>query len=261
MDPIPSKHFVLVHGACHGAWCWYKLLPLLKSAGHRVTALELAASGVDPRQAMDLQSVSDYFQPLTDFMAALPADEKVILVGHSFGGQAVALAMEMFPGRVSVAVFVNANVPGPDLDVTAIRNEFSKRRGPQLDSIYTYDNGPNEPPTTFTFGPLYLSSRLYQLSPIEDSTLASLLVRPLRLFSSEDMAKVIIATRENFGSVKKICIISEDDLVIPKDFQLWMVERNPMDEVRDMQGSDHMMMISKPNQLSDHLLDIAAKYH
>ncbi|KAL7240066.1 hypothetical protein ACSBR2_005848 [Camellia fascicularis] len=31
-------HFVLVHGACHGAWCWYKLKPLLESHGHKVTA-------------------------------------------------------------------------------------------------------------------------------------------------------------------------------------------------------------------------------
>lgn len=40
-----GKHFVLVHGLCHGAWCWYKLAPLLEAAGHRVTAVDLAASG------------------------------------------------------------------------------------------------------------------------------------------------------------------------------------------------------------------------
>lgn len=251
---------MLVHGACHGAWCWYKLATLLKSAGHIVTAVELAASGVDPRQAMDLQSVSDYFQPLTDLVADLPADEKLILVGHSLGGQAVAVAMEKFPGKISVAVFVNANVPGPDLDVTTVRNEFSKRRGSQLDIVYTFDNGPNEPPTTFTFGPLYLSSRLYQLSPIEDSTLASTLMRPVRLFSSEDIARNIIATKENFGSVKKVCLISENDLILSKDLQLWMVERNPMDEVREMKGADHMTMLSKPKELAKDLLDIAAKY-
>jgi hypothetical protein len=31
---------VLVHGLCHGAWCWYKAATALESAGHRVTALE-----------------------------------------------------------------------------------------------------------------------------------------------------------------------------------------------------------------------------
>ncbi|EXB63678.1 hypothetical protein L484_027021 [Morus notabilis] len=42
-DPAKiAKHFVLVHGSCHGGWSWYKLVPLLKSAGHAVTALDLA---------------------------------------------------------------------------------------------------------------------------------------------------------------------------------------------------------------------------
>ncbi|OVA10518.1 hypothetical protein BVC80_8985g55 [Macleaya cordata] len=44
-----KKHLVLVHGACHGAWCWYKLATLLRTAGHRVTALDLGASGDRPK--------------------------------------------------------------------------------------------------------------------------------------------------------------------------------------------------------------------
>ena len=55
----PPKHFVLVHGSCHGGWSWYKLVPLLKSAGHNVTAIYLAGSGVDPRQVSNLTSISD----------------------------------------------------------------------------------------------------------------------------------------------------------------------------------------------------------
>ncbi|KAK9036308.1 hypothetical protein V6N11_078314 [Hibiscus sabdariffa] len=29
-------HFVLIHGICHGAWCWYMLVSLLQSAGHSI---------------------------------------------------------------------------------------------------------------------------------------------------------------------------------------------------------------------------------
>ncbi|CAL1399574.1 unnamed protein product [Linum trigynum] len=53
--PIPGpnppggrRHFVLVHEACFGAWSWYKMLPLLASTGHNVTAIDLAASSIDP---------------------------------------------------------------------------------------------------------------------------------------------------------------------------------------------------------------------
>ncbi|KAL6211645.1 hypothetical protein ACLB2K_016868 [Fragaria x ananassa] len=62
-----KKHFVLVHGSCHGAWSWYKIVTLMRSSGHNVTALDLEASGVDPQQANDLHSISNYFKPLRDY--------------------------------------------------------------------------------------------------------------------------------------------------------------------------------------------------
>lgn len=107
-----GKHFVLVHGTCHGAWCWYKLVSLLKLTGnHRVTALDLAASGISPKQFNEVSSISDYVQPLMEFMASLPQDQKVILVGHSYAGLCISLAMESFPQKISVAVFLTAYLP------------------------------------------------------------------------------------------------------------------------------------------------------
>ncbi|KAL3526731.1 hypothetical protein ACH5RR_011387 [Cinchona calisaya] len=44
-------------------------------------------------------------------MASIPPDEKVILVGHSFGGFNIALAMNNYPKKISVAVFLNAFMP------------------------------------------------------------------------------------------------------------------------------------------------------
>ncbi|XP_059623862.1 methylesterase 10-like [Cornus florida] len=106
-----GKHFVLVHGSGHGAWCWYKLVTLLKSVGHRVTALDLAASGVDPRRPDEIASLFEYVQPLMDFMASLPHGERVVLVGHSYGGFCISLAMESFPEKISVAIFIAAFMP------------------------------------------------------------------------------------------------------------------------------------------------------
>lgn len=101
----------MVHGTCHGAWCWYKLLSLLKLAGHRATALDLGASGINPKQLNEVSSVSDYVQPLMDFMASLPQEEQVILVGHSYAGFCISLAMESFPRNILVAVFLTAYMP------------------------------------------------------------------------------------------------------------------------------------------------------
>ncbi|KAL2455892.1 Methylketone synthase Ib [Abeliophyllum distichum] len=108
-----ESHFVLVHTAGHGAWCWYKLVPLLRSSGHNVTALDLAASGINPKHVLEVPSISDYFRPLTELMASLPQHEKVIIIGHSYGGLAISHAMERFPEKISVAVFITALMPGP----------------------------------------------------------------------------------------------------------------------------------------------------
>lgn len=106
-----KKHFVLVHGAGHGAWCWYKVKPLLEASGHRVTALDMAASGINRKDIHEVYSIHEYSQPLLEMMAALPSNEKVILVGHSLGGFNLAVAMEEFPEKVSVAVFLTAFMP------------------------------------------------------------------------------------------------------------------------------------------------------
>lgn len=118
-----AKHFVLVHGACHGAWCWYKVSTLLKSAGHKVTMLDMAASGKHPKQVHELRSLSDYLEPLVEFMASLPPEERVILVGHSIGGLSISVAMERFPEKVSVAVFCAAFMPNPDISLTTVMEE------------------------------------------------------------------------------------------------------------------------------------------
>ena len=53
-------------------------------------------------------------------MEALPFHERVILVGHSYGGYAISQAMEYFPSKISVAVFATAFMPGPTLNYSTL---------------------------------------------------------------------------------------------------------------------------------------------
>ncbi|KAG8384457.1 hypothetical protein BUALT_Bualt04G0119800 [Buddleja alternifolia] len=108
---LVSWNSMIVHGACHGAWCWYKLKPLLEAVGHRVTALDLSASGIDSRNLHELRTLADYTQPLIELVASIPQEEKVVLIGHSFGGLSLGLVMDMFPRKISVAVFLAAFMP------------------------------------------------------------------------------------------------------------------------------------------------------
>ncbi|WVZ67525.1 hypothetical protein U9M48_016587 [Paspalum notatum var. saurae] len=128
-------HFVLVHGVCHGAWSWYKVATLLSSAGHRVTALDMAACGASPLRAEEVASFEEYSRPLLDAVAGLPPDEKAVLVGHSFGGQSLALAMERYPDRVAVAVFVSAAMPAAGKPMNNVFEQVTR------DCIVLMENG------------------------------------------------------------------------------------------------------------------------
>ncbi|XP_043695164.1 polyneuridine-aldehyde esterase-like isoform X3 [Telopea speciosissima] len=210
-----KKHFVLIHGACHGAWCWYKLETLLTSAGHSVTSLDLAASGINPKQVEDLHSIADYYEPLMAFMASLPQDEKVILVGHSYNGLSISVAMEKFPEKISVAVFISAIMPSPTNSVVKIEEE--------------------------------------------DLALATKLVRPIGFFGNQDMLKETAVSDRKYGSVSRVFILcdEEDDI---KESLKGMIAKYPPDEVKEIPGSDHMVMISKPQELCTYLQEIANRY-
>lgn len=111
MEKIPKKHFILVHGFCHGSWCWYKIINLLEKCGHKVTALDLGGCGINMKQLNEIDSIFDYIQPLMDLMISLSKDEKIILVSHSYGGLCISLAMEAFPHKISTGVFISAYMP------------------------------------------------------------------------------------------------------------------------------------------------------
>ncbi|KAA8547247.1 hypothetical protein F0562_003889 [Nyssa sinensis] len=255
-----ERHFVLVHGACHGAWCWYKVATLLRSAGHRVTALDLAASGIHPKRMAELRSVSDHFEPLTEFMESLPPDDRVVLVGHSMGGIAVSVAMERFPQKICVAIFVTAFMPGPNFNLPTLALEYNRRLDSYLDSEFRFEGGFDKPPTSILFGPEFLSAKLYNLSAPEDLTLATLLVKPVATFEEADVLKETTLTKERYGSVNRVYIVSEQDKVIKEDLQRWMIENNPTDEVKVIYDSDHMVMFSKPQELCSCLKEIADNY-
>ncbi|KAK6128893.1 hypothetical protein DH2020_037361 [Rehmannia glutinosa] len=218
----------------------------------------MAAAGANPKRVEELSSISDYYQPLMEFMVALPSDERVVLVGHSMGGICISPAMEMFPEKIALAVFVTAIMPGPDLTVLDAVGEYQRQVGSYMDSQYSFSNGDDIPPTSFVFGPNFMASHLYQLSPPEDLTLATLLVRPVGLF--DNLLEEGALSKENYGSVRRVYVICDGDKILKQDFQEWLIEKNPTDEVKVISGADHMVMFSKSQELCACLQQLANKY-
>jgi pimeloyl-ACP methyl ester carboxylesterase len=103
-----SNEYVLVHGACHGAWCWDDVAARLRSKGHRVVTLDLPGHG---RRAADVRhaGVEAYGRAVADTMA-LEGVSRGIVVGHSMGGLVIPKAAELAPARVAHLVFLAAAV-------------------------------------------------------------------------------------------------------------------------------------------------------
>lgn len=255
------KHFVLIHGVCHGAWCWYKVKAKLKLAGHLVTALDMAASGIDTKSIQDVRTITEYSQPLLEFMEKLPPAEKVVLVGHSLGGINISLAMEKFPEKISLAVFVTALMPDTANPYPYVTEQFFARNPPfdWLDSVCTVQERPNDPPATLWFGPEFLKQKLYQNSPVEDLELASMLTRQGSLYISEPPKEENL-TADGYGLVERVFVTCGEDLCLPKEFQRWMITNyGATIDTAVIPDADHMPMFSKPDELVKCLLNAAKK--
>ncbi|CAN7016269.1 unnamed protein product [Brassica rapa subsp. trilocularis] len=245
-----KKQYVLVHGGCHGAWCWYKVKPMLEHSGHHVTVVDLMASGVNMTKVEEIQTLEDYAKPLLEVLESFGSEDKVILVAHSMGGISAAFAADIFPRTISVAVFVTSFMPDTTNPPSYV---FEKLIGSHSDSeemdlkLETY--GTNDHPLMTVFiGPKYLKN-MYLLSPIEDFELAKMLMRVAPALTSNLTGEKCL-TEEGYGSVTRVYIVCGQDKGISEEYQRWMIENFPVKEVMEIEDADHMPMLSKLQELS-----------
>ncbi len=98
---------VLVHGAWMGAAAWDRVAAELRAGGLSVTVVELPGHGRDPTPPGQL-SLDGYVQAV---LAALPAEGRAVVVGHSMAGIVISAAAEKDPARVAKLVYVAAYLP------------------------------------------------------------------------------------------------------------------------------------------------------
>ena len=104
--------FVLVHGGWHGGWCWKKVVPLLRNAGHGVFTPTLTGLG---ERAHLLTPDIDLMTHVQDILGVLEYEDlqRVILVGHSSGGMLLSDVADQAATRVSHLVYLDAFLPEP----------------------------------------------------------------------------------------------------------------------------------------------------
>ena len=102
--------FVLVPGSCHGGWCFDDLAGALRACGHRVVAVTL--TGIAERAHL-LHAGVNLETHITDVLSELAVldVERVVLVGHSYGGMVITAVADRAPDRVDALVYLDAFVP------------------------------------------------------------------------------------------------------------------------------------------------------
>jgi pimeloyl-ACP methyl ester carboxylesterase len=90
---------VLVHGACHGPWCWTEVQELLAVRGRPSVTVELPLTSLQADAAAVRVAVQD----------AAARSKTVLLVGHSYGGVVISEAGH----DAQALVYVAGTMPDP----------------------------------------------------------------------------------------------------------------------------------------------------
>ncbi|KAJ0981959.1 hypothetical protein J5N97_010214 [Dioscorea zingiberensis] len=254
IEDLDTNRFVLVHGGGFGAWCWYKTIALLEDSGFKVFAVDLTGSGIHSFDTNNITSLPQYVKPLINFLEKLSENEKVILVGHDFGGACISYAMEAFPSKVAKAVFVSAAML---MNGQSTLDMFSQQASAdplmQQAQIFLYANGNDHPPTAIDLDKELLKDLLFNQSPVKDIALASVSMRSIPF---APLLEKLSLTEKNYGSVRRFFVETTEDNAIPLSVQETMCSSNPPEKVFRLKGSDHSPFFSKPQALHKLLVEI-----
>lgn len=234
--------YVLIHGAELGAWCWYKMLPLLQRAGHEVIAPDLPGLGRDvtPHDRISLASWTDHICQIL-----VAQSEPVVLVGHSRAGINLSCVAEQCPRKIALLVYVAAILArdGESARQLLVDDGTSLL----LPNQVAVDGG-----KSWSLKEEALRAVYCEDSPEEDVALTKLLVRPEPRGPGKTPIHI---TEANFGSVPRMYIECLRDKAVPPSLQKKMYSALPCRQVMTI-DTDHCPFFSAPERLADCLLSI-----
>jgi pimeloyl-ACP methyl ester carboxylesterase len=102
--------FVLVHGSFHGGWCWQRVVPVLRAAGHAVYTPTLTGLGERVHLASPDVGLSTHIEDIVNVLAFEDL-RAVVLVGHSSGGLVITGVADRVPERLAHLVYLDAALP------------------------------------------------------------------------------------------------------------------------------------------------------
>jgi pimeloyl-ACP methyl ester carboxylesterase len=232
--------FLLIHGSCHGAWCWRDVLPALRGLGHGVRAIDLPGHGADatPPDQVTLDAWADAI------LAAI--DTPVVLVGHSMAGFAIAAAAEKAPEKIARLVFLCAYLPRGGMSLVEMR-----RQAPTQPLMHAIDKSPDG--KSFTIRDDCLHDVFYHDCP--EGTLQFARARLCAQVIAPQATAIRLGAA--FDGVAKSYVVCADDRTIPPDYQRRMSAGLARADVVEMSCA-HSPFFADPEAVARHLHAMAA---
>jgi pimeloyl-ACP methyl ester carboxylesterase len=233
-----GNHFVLIHGAWHGGWCWEGVINALEKAGHTAEAPTMPGHHPDDDRAHI--TFDDYVDKITATLTRQPSP--VVLVGHSSAGFLLQSAAPKVPDKIAQLIFVNAFVltdgkrqfdlvpPEAAEDLTAAAKASPDNCVPVIEDFVRHQLMGGES------------------TDVQDSLLARLVPQPLALFTTA------VSTKNFEDLTLPISVVfCKDDVSLPPGAYLGMAQGLGDFNLIEVNGG-HETLFTQPEVIANALM-------
>lgn len=233
-----ANHFVLVHGAWHGGWCWEGVIQELKKAGH--TAEAPTMPGHNPGDDRSKIRFEDYVNKIVEVLKKQSAP--AVLVGHSSAGFLLQSAAPKASEKISHLVFLNAFIlPDGKAQFDLVPPEASQGMTAAAKA---------SPDSCVPVMEDFVRNMLMAGEPKEkqDALIKRLVPQPLALFTTPVRAK-------DFDQLKipKTVVFCKGDASLPPGAYLGMAQGLGKHKLVEVEGS-HEALFTAPSVVAQGLL-------
>lgn len=233
--------FLLIHGSCHGAWCWRDVIPALEAQGHTARAITLPGhdDGRDPATVT--------LQETAEAIVAAASPETIVL-GHSWAGYPITAAAEIAPKALRGLIYLCAYVPVSGQSLIDMR-----KAGPRQTIGSAAIKHPNG--ASYTIDPAEAPRLFYQDCPAEAVAYALPRLCAQPILPQETPLELTDASQ----NTPKAYIRCTNDQTIPPEYQAQMVADWPRNTVHEVPCS-HSPFFADPQGLAELIGQIAKDF-
>jgi pimeloyl-ACP methyl ester carboxylesterase len=220
---------VLVHGACHGAWCWEDVIGPLEARGWNVEALDLP-----------MTSLHDDASVVRHSVRKAKENSRVLLAAHSYGGTVISEAGH----EADALVYLAGSLPGPG---ESAGDMFPAQQTPWLDGIVHFSDDGLQISIDQELG----GDAFFNGVPAEKVSAALRRLRPMRLAVFEPAVE-----RPAWMEIPASYVVCSADRAVAPDYQYERAARLPEHIVLD---TGHALFYSATDQVVDRLDELARR--